>query len=491
MSTREGYTNQEGTGDLRAPGGLFAWMGKCVSVGAVTRPKGALSVSHCRSAENAYGWDVFNQYRAPADMISFDVIAPKWKVALIEGRLEDCPHDVRKRYSKCLQPNDPDSWQLIEDYRNCTIENVVDSAGTIEIDGTGAAVLETLNMKALCMDRVVRIIPTRIGAGATTLNINAVRFCGAPSCGGECGDVNDGCQTFYAVTDSAAGYLSTPKLILATRTGSSWAFAYTLRDIDPFNAGSEHAEDLICLSNGRIIVLSPTAQALAYSDDSGVNWTLVALTAAPAAIDMENLNHIYVVGASGLISLSTDGGTTWDTIAAFTAQNLLDVHSYGAIVVAVGAANAIGISRDSGNTFDALTGPNPGIALNVVRCLGDREFLVGCADGKVYRTTDQGVTWSLVVDFASVLGAAASVVAWDFCGCLEDKGGVLVTSAAVSYVYRTIDHAMSFQVLRDDGGSVQQLPTNSGVNDIACCDVNVAVAVGEINAASGYMALLK
>lgn len=491
-----GYTNQEGTVDIREPGTGFRWAGACVSAGPATVPHGGITTSKCRDPENAYGFRVHNKFRAAPDMISFDLTAPKWKTALISQRMVLCPLDIRKRWSKCLQPNDMTSWSFIEDFREAYNEQDVDSAGTIEIDGSGADVTVTSSYKAVCVDFVWRIAPVRIGAGVTALNINDVRFCGAPSCG-QCGPVSDGCQRFLAVTDSGPTYLDTPFLIIAERTGSSWAWAYTLREIDPFNAGGEHAVGVECLSNARIIVISTVADALAYSDDYGVNWTLIALNpaGAPNTIWSLDWSHIYIGGAGGYIYKSVDGGTTWDTVntgaAGTPTTAIADIHGYGDVVVSVGFNNVMGLSRDGGDTWDAVVGPAVGINLTTVRCFSESEFLVGTDDGRIFRTDDAGDTWDEVIDFAAILGAVAAVAAWDFCGCMADKGLVAVTSGAVGYVFRTIDHAMTFEVLRDDQGVELSMPVNVGLNGLACCDPNVFVGVGDVVSGSGFMVLIK
>lgn len=492
----KGYTNQEGTVDIREPGSGFRWAGACVAAGPATIPHGGITTSKCRDPENPYGFRVHNKFRAAPDMISFDLMAPKWKTRLLNSRLVLCPLDIRKRWSKCLQQSNMESWEYIEDYREVYNEQDVDSAGTIEIDGSGADVTETSAMKAICLDRLTRITPTRIGAGVTALNINAVRFCGPSSCG-QCGPITDGCQAFNAVTDSGPSYLDTPFLILAERPITSWAYAYTLRAITPFNAGGEHAVGLICLSNGRIITISTVADALAYSDDDGLNWVLIALNPAGAPNCIWSLDwaHNYIGGAGGYIYKSVDGGTTWDTVntgAAGTPTTAInDVHGYGDVIISAGANNVLGLSRDGGDTWDAVVGPAVGVALNKVWAFSEREFLIGTADGRIFRTEDAGATFDEVEDFAALLGAAASVTAWDFCGCLGDKGLVAVLSGAVGYVYRTIDHAYTFEVLRDETGTVVTLPANVGVNSLACCDPNVFVGVGDVQGGSGFMTLIK
>lgn len=494
--TTNGFTSQEGTVDIRAPGGLFSWAGECVSAGPATIPYGAITRSMCRDPEDAYGFVPFNTFRAAPDMGSFDLVAPKWKQAIIDSRLSSCPHDIRKRWSKCLVPNNLESWQLIEDYRLAYVEQEADSEGTIPVDGTAANVMETRSIKFVCRDTLWRITPSRIGESVTTLAINAVRWCSPRSCG-TCGAVSDGCQVFRAVTDSGANYLDTPKLITATRAGTGWAFTYTVQDIDPFFAGNEHALDLVCLSNGRVVTVSNAYGGLAYSDDNGANWIAILLTVGgePNAIWALDWTNVFIVGDGGYIYKSMDGAVTWATVdaGATLTDDLYDVHGYGNVVAVVGANNAFGVSRDNGDTWDAVTGPEPGGDLNVVHCLSESEILVGSDSGVIYRSTDTGDTWVEVVDFAAVLGTTASVAAWDFCGCQGDKGFVLVNDGAgLGWVFRTIDHAMTFQHLYDNSGVKQLLPANSGVNGIACCDPNVAVAVGEVHAATGgYMALIK
>lgn len=488
----DGFTNQEGTVDIRAPGGVYKWAGACVAAGAATVPLGTVTRSKCRHPTKTYDFETFNKFKAAPDDISFDLMMPKAKTMALNRMIRTCPHDIRKRWSNCLNPSNIESWQFIEDFIEVDAESITDSGGTIEIDGSGADVLETAAMKSLCVDYLWRPIPTRIGEAVTTLDINAVRFCSDASCG-ECGAVSDGCTVFAAVTDSDLNYLDTPKLIVAERDLDNWAFTYTVWDIDPFNAGGEHAVDLACLSDGRYIVISSVAGALAYSDTGGDTWTDVALDSAPNAIFAQTWANIVVVGDGGYIWVSRDGGTTWTAVeeGGETTENLLDVHGYGDTMIAVGENNTVLISRDGGDTWDTVAGPAAGDNLNVCRAFGENELLVGTDAGEIYRTIDTGANWEEEFDFTDALGAAASVDAWDFCGCKADKGFIIVNSGGTAVIYRTIDHAYSFRRLKDDQGTKVYLPDNDEVNDIACCDPNIAVAVGEVNAASGWMALIK
>lgn len=493
----KGYTSEEGTGDLRIHGDEYKWMGQCVQVGPATRPQGDITVSKCRSGRDPSKFVPFSVSRTAPDDITFDLIAPLNKAALISERILACPVDIRKRYSKCLTPESTRSWEMIHDYLDVYTTQITESHGTPPgIDEATSNVLETMSMKALCLDIVRRVDPTRIGEGQTVLDINAVSWCSPLSCG-ECEDISDGCVTFAAVTDSGLNYLDTPYLIIATRNYPGWVFNYVLRAIDPFNAGGEHAVDHACLPEGRHLVISTVAQALAWTDDAGINWVNVPLVAAgaPTRIYAPSWVKVYVVGNAGYIYRSRNGAATFETVdaGATFAQNLADIHGYGERMVVVGALNEFGTSTDEGDTWNAGVGPAAGVNLNVVRMLGEREVLVGTADGRIFRSLDFGVTWAEVevVDFADMLGAAAEIVAWDWCGCREDKGFVLVNSGGTGYVFRTIDHAMTFDFLRDSSQAKIPMPDNDELNDIACCDPNIAAVVGEASGGSGFMALIK
>jgi photosystem II stability/assembly factor-like uncharacterized protein len=104
------------------------------------------------------------------------------------------------------------------------------------------------------------------------------------------------------------------------------------------------------------------------------------------------------VGENGTVLITRNGGFNWSTVSSATVRTL-----YGAVIVdsvlavAVGDSCTIIRSKDAGLTWDSVASYNVNYK-NTLRSVAFYDNLNGYAvgDGIIFRTTNGGVTWSLV-----------------------------------------------------------------------------------------------
>jgi photosystem II stability/assembly factor-like uncharacterized protein len=146
------------------------------------------------------------------------------------------------------------------------------------------------------------------------------------------------------------------------------------------------------------------------------------------------------------------------TNGSVTAQDLRSIHGYGRLVVAVGASNAVIRSLNDGTSFALLTGPAVGVALNAVRCLSEKIWLVGANNGNVYITINGGSTWTTV----SVDPAATTINSiW---AANEHVIYVALEAGGAGKVYRSTDGGNTFSNVSPQ---ISGLPTNQRISVVS------------------------
>jgi photosystem II stability/assembly factor-like uncharacterized protein len=90
---------------------------------------------------------------------------------------------------------------------------------------------------------------------------------------------------------------------------------------------------------------------------------------------------------------STDGGTTWTRQFAAAAPLLAGHAPAAGVCWIVGARGIVLLSRD-GVSWQQVASPAP-VDLTGVQAVDDRVAAVAAGDGRVFRTSDGGRTWSL------------------------------------------------------------------------------------------------
>ena len=155
------------------------------------------------------------------------------------------------------------------------------------------------------------------------------------------------------------------------------------------------------LMNNRIIVSKwGYLRDLYISDNNGTSWTNVTNGGTNDYFDIElaNNGNIFVASTSGLIKKSTNNGSNWTLI---NSQLALSVPScFGIEKDCDGNLYAIGNNKlyksiDDGTTWVYLN-PVPAIGVNEFEITSNGDFYIFINNNGFYRSSNQGVSWSLV-----------------------------------------------------------------------------------------------
>jgi photosystem II stability/assembly factor-like uncharacterized protein len=141
------------------------------------------------------------------------------------------------------------------------------------------------------------------------------------------------------------------------------------------------------------------------STDNGSSWSLVfsANSVAVQAV-AAGLGELVFAGTSGYgIYRSTDSGNTWTQTSSGGSIASILIHQSGKIFAGNNSGDII-CSTDSGNTWTPVLLTPSTVAFNsIVECPEERIFAgLGGVDlgahGAIFRSTDGGVTWTMLTD---------------------------------------------------------------------------------------------
>ncbi len=209
----------------------------------------------------------------------------------------------------------------------------------------------------------------------------------------------------------------------------------------PQNSGvTENLNDVYCVTENIAIVVG-NAGTLLKTTDGGENWvqknaeTAMNLT----KVKFVNATNGYAVGENGTLLKTTDAGESWSFIDSGTNSNL-----YGLSVL---NESVFYISGDNGLIKKTIDGGNSFTSQNIAstQTVQDIQYLnegtgfalVGDAsvyaqDKMLFKTTDQGNTWSVLVN--EFVGAFFFV---------DENSGFI--SKINENLYKTVDGGMNLQ----------------------------------------------
>jgi photosystem II stability/assembly factor-like uncharacterized protein len=137
------------------------------------------------------------------------------------------------------------------------------------------------------------------------------------------------------------------------------------------------------------------------STDGGMTWidrtaALPGLTpeSVPRAIAFTDAKHGWIVGDGGFAVYTADGGTTWMRAETATQTWLRAVHFTDARKGLICGSERIMWTDDGGASW--RVSEFPGVKVDTVLRVGERDAYAATMDGTLLRTRDAGRTWQTI-----------------------------------------------------------------------------------------------
>jgi len=481
----------EGQVDVQigGPGNPWIYLSACAGMSGPTVPYGATEIRWCQDPQRAGKFKKSSKIRTEPDQVSFDLMTKLGKI----NHLKDlrCSFTTRARYAKCGERENTMNYDpLMLAYCNSEIQEKSYEDLVVVTPGDNNEIIVTAPVQADDEYEVFHISPSRIGS-ATDLGdqaINDIEYCDSADCGGYCGNRSDGCSHFYAVTDADTTPYAAPQLIVGEKNLLTDVITWTRSPILGLNSDANGIE---CAGN-TLVVISNGDGKVAYNSEGGDQdeWVLITLANAPspfhAALQMRTATEGYIGAAGGFIYKTVDGGRSWNAVHSgqLTTQRINAVWAFDKdLVYAAGNSGVMLKSTNGGQTWQDITEVST-VASNLLKVVvpfgRPREVYVGAANGKIYRSTNEGSTFAAISFDGDGIGSVDDI---DFCGpCGSD----------VMFILHN-DGGPRGRILRDlsggyGGADVEVVMAQTAVigagidlNALACCDVNEVLAAGELN----------
>lgn len=217
----------------------------------------------------------------------------------------------------------------------------------------------------------------------------------------------------------------------------------------------------------RVIAIRPAGQ-IALSVNAGQTWSIAydRLGQVGLANTMASASVGIVVGDNGLILRSTDGGSTWATVASGTTLPLKSVGCLTATLCLAGGFDGVLLrSTDGGATWSVARVPVTagGSQIRTISRINDTTAVLAVDDG-LWRSADAGLTWTRVYvpTVGSQLGVSFSAagvgIATGYDGLLRstDQGVTWVVQPvpAPSYLNVVTWTGATTVLVGGDGGAI-------------------------------------
>ena len=449
----------------------------CAQIDSVSQGLGDPDVEMCPSNTTANQWILLDSTPKAPELGSFN-LAQKMDIYLRDSwhkraRMA-CEFTMYVTIGKCSKVDSFDAWEgaVIFDGVRLTSK---DYDGVFNPTDGGDNATIKFNLPMSFKDSyIVRQIAFGEQADAVALaDILDGFYYDTVNCG-SCDTPSDGAQRLYFLAQANAGSPGLSSQFLRTINGGS---TWTALDIPVLGGASANRAAPM---GSRAIVVSENLGGYAWSEfsdiDAGtVNWTAVTsgfvVSKAPRAIYVKSSYEAFLAGAGGYVYFLNNAGDAPYRIltdGSVSSANLNDIHGLGDVVVAVGANNVILRSYNNGGSFSLVVGPAVGVNLTAVWVMDRNFYYVGTGNGKLFRTTDGGTTWTQVAGQWAVIN---DIQFYD-----KHVGYMSVEINNTARVYRTINGGLSWDYQRRISG----LPTSQRINVVVPnpYDANIVAAGG-------------
>ena len=473
----------------------------CHSTDGIEEPQGDVTSRLCRTTT---GWKVTSRAQGTPGEATFSIEAylAKTRGWLQKQAEKRCPIPIYIHMNRCGTSEtflDYDFGQL---GKNAVITSKAKTgmvrgfadAGDGAADGTKATYELSAEPGA---PEYWPLTITRRPIAAIDL-LNDIAFDGWARCSGTCGPAVDMC-TNGNIAPARTGAV-TADVWKTSNGAATWAAAAA----DPFPASQDTMTVVrfpMDRDTTRILVGCGTAVAagwrVAYSDNDGATWTVVALNAVittcfshGGGLFALDKSHIWACSNDGLIYFSNDGGVTWTNqsapgptpLEALNCIRFADDNFGMAVGGTTGASSVLLTTTDGGVHWTLGAAGLAQQAMGVSVLDGTRAWM--CYDNGTLRyTNDFGATWTTrTLPVAAVkLGDVKFYDEFMGAVCGHKAGG-----NGFGIVYRTFNGGMDWEPYPYTIAFTGAV-TRCGLNALWVCDYNRIMAVGEVVGTTGLV----
>lgn len=482
----------EGSVDVQigGPGNNWQYLSACAAMTGPEVPLGDTELRWCQDPSAAGKFKVSSKIRTAPDQITFDLTTKLGKIDYLK-RLK-CSFSQRARYAKCGEREDPINYDpIMLSYCGVDLQSISYEDLVVTDPGNEDEIMVTASASASYEYRVKKVKPGRTGAAATLGDqaINDIEYCGSKTCGGYCGNEDDGCATIFGVTNVDTSPYPNPSLIKGIKNLNTDAITWSNIPILGINNNVENIE----CAGSRLVISSSGSAVVAYNDDTAQDqdeWVVVSLSRTPStnhnALFARTARELWLACNSGYILKSIDGGASWTEVhsATLTSQNLNAIYAFDADLVVVGGNNGVMLlSTDGGESWSDIT-ETSSFAANILSIVippnRSKEIYVGTNNGRIYRSTDGGETFSRVSFFGDSVGSVDDI---SFCGpCAGDVMWILHNDAGPrGRILRDLSGGAGGADVELVSDYTQLVPGGVDLNALACCSENEAIVAGALN----------
>jgi photosystem II stability/assembly factor-like uncharacterized protein len=411
--------------------------------------------------------------------LSISVRSTVQKSILMGWKSKKCRVDIFALVGRCGNPQDftegGEKWIYFPDGH--ISGHAYEGFGAFSLDENNPT-NENVPMSSEEYIEFLNIGQVQVGASSTVREIYTVDVYR----GNDCDECPEACDKVLCTMAGASATPGTQPILLYSKDGGLTWTSDTITTIfsnEEIKDGAVIGDDIVYISN--------TSNSIHWSDIDlvykGTNvWTEVTsgfvAGKAPNAMHSVDSRHTWIVGDGGYVYFAINHkiGVTVQDAGVATTQKLNAVHAYDTDhALAVGDANAVIQTIDGGETWTAVTGPAVGVNLGACWQWNKHVWFVGegaGGTGKVWLTTDDGLTWSQV-------GLPNTYVQIDKIKFVsEAEGYISARTAGQSYILRTITAGNEWVVLPQ--GKRATSVDNTYLRDIAVCSKyeNTAFAAG-------------
>lgn len=265
------------------------------------------------------------------------------------------------------------------------------------------------------------------------------------------------CDTFRLVLSESALSLDGGRLFASqfdksnrgalSRTGKVIAEAFGKSIIK--NAPTLKMEPDMKAREWLIVLIITLASVSAYAQFS---WdsTRIGQGITLGGVAMRSKSTGIVVGDSGVIARTTDGGATWARLNSGTSVSLSVIAIVDSLSICVGGSNVIRYSTDGGTSWSAGTIPVPASMRSMAFDKYGHGIIAG-AGGAIFKSTDRGKSWT-----ASTSVTTNSL----FKACFLDSAIAIAVGSQLTII-RSTDAGSNWSVVQAKSGTLRDVSSPS------------------------------